>query len=452
MNIRPIAMRCDKHQFEEIRPILESNKFDVRWNEGRAVNYLINNYMGILGDIRNLLGSNKFFEDRTVFEEWNKDIFLEYCGLKLPEKWCVKATPETAPILGKFWDDSIKKKDVYSKWHKNLETNYWHSHNLANGNSMFGDFPGANYTDQVMHQGFTEITFEQFSQFYLKEKTETKMYKIKGSDMKSLYDTISKTCSWNKRVYELYGKNMLDDTICEVSESLYGEAYRDANSSQRQLLEKLLPKVLDFSILNDEDVFYMEVYGYKYIFKGQDPFGSKVKGINCDTNTILENIICSKYLVDLLRKATKEEEAKYYSFYPKFNVGDYVYVISGGNGALGADGKVGQIVHGPIVDKRYNGEHKPLAKIFVEFTDSVWGLAEGYELRLATEDEIKSICPFKDGEYIVVWDHDGCYYVRKSNGKRVNGRDELYSAGSDNVLYTYNYSMSLKDFNEKYNG
>jgi len=86
MNIKPISMKCSQEQFDKIRPILEKNGITMRYplSHFGYDSYLTNNYMGAEGDINNV--SCKKGRKREVFEEWDQDTFLEYCGIKKIKK------------------------------------------------------------------------------------------------------------------------------------------------------------------------------------------------------------------------------------------------------------------------------------------------------------------------------------------------------------------------------
>ena len=84
-------MKCSKEQFEQIRPILESNKritIDHIHNSFLTYCYLTNDYGGNTGHVSNVgTGSYKDF-NREVFEEWDQNKFLECCDIKhIPGKW-----------------------------------------------------------------------------------------------------------------------------------------------------------------------------------------------------------------------------------------------------------------------------------------------------------------------------------------------------------------------------
>lgn len=87
---KPIAMRCNQQQYDEIKQILIDN--GCRCNLNGTFNdypYLTNNYDWNKNNINNTINGLKDSYNRTSFETWNKDIFLEYCGIDIKEDFKV---------------------------------------------------------------------------------------------------------------------------------------------------------------------------------------------------------------------------------------------------------------------------------------------------------------------------------------------------------------------------
>lgn len=85
------------------------------------------------------------------------------------------------------------------------------------------------------------------------------------------------------------------------------------------------PIKVDFSILNDEDVFYLKTEcGYKYLFKGEDPFNPNVDFFDLDFKLIGFGKLCEKDEVAELRKANKEQQELFNSKFPKYKVSGVV--------------------------------------------------------------------------------------------------------------------------------
>lgn len=87
---KPIAMRCNQQQYGEISQILLNNECKIQLcSNFSECPYLINNYCNNAYTIGNTFSENKTTYNRTVFETWNKDIFLEYCGIKTKTEYKV---------------------------------------------------------------------------------------------------------------------------------------------------------------------------------------------------------------------------------------------------------------------------------------------------------------------------------------------------------------------------
>jgi hypothetical protein len=86
--MKPIAMRCNKAQFNDIKSILIDNLLTVSSIspfDGDCV--LVNNRFGTLGMVTNYAsGPINNDHNREYFDEWDKDTFLKYCGIEVKTK------------------------------------------------------------------------------------------------------------------------------------------------------------------------------------------------------------------------------------------------------------------------------------------------------------------------------------------------------------------------------
>ena len=76
-------MKCNKKQFKSIYPKLE--KFNLQIEQLATFDvfgYLSNNYDGKKLLISNIHKNAKKRLDRIVFEKWNEETFLKYCGIE----------------------------------------------------------------------------------------------------------------------------------------------------------------------------------------------------------------------------------------------------------------------------------------------------------------------------------------------------------------------------------
>lgn len=87
---KPIAMRCNQQQYAEISQILLDNgckcSLDGTFDERP---YLVNNFSSDRNSINSTIYTLKYDYNRTVFETWNKDVFLEYCGIETKNEYKV---------------------------------------------------------------------------------------------------------------------------------------------------------------------------------------------------------------------------------------------------------------------------------------------------------------------------------------------------------------------------
>ena len=115
----PIAMFCNKEQFEAIKPKLDKAGFKIIClSDFSIVNYLCNFAWRKKDTISNFTTSDYRNFNREVHETWNERIFLEACGIETEETF--EITKETI-IKYKMKDEFpevFKKKLEVGKWYK----------------------------------------------------------------------------------------------------------------------------------------------------------------------------------------------------------------------------------------------------------------------------------------------------------------------------------------------
>ena len=211
-SIRPISMKCTQENWDDVKPILEKNglqhyKFTAgySWNDFDPINgleyyaidsfldysYITNKYHGVIGLISNILSDDKDLFGREVYEEWDKNVFLNACGItetvnqasecmskaieketSFPEKWCIKVTEDNYHDL-KDWmyKNSINYVGFEVGWFRNKhisigQTFYSHGY-LCWNEPRSGE----------VHQ---EITTEQFRNNNDVQINKAKYYKQKS--------------------------------------------------------------------------------------------------------------------------------------------------------------------------------------------------------------------------------------------------------------------------------
>ncbi len=118
----PITMRCTQEQFEAIKPKLEGCLF---WaiDDFNVYNYLINH---VGGDKKVITNTDGYFlktdHNRTVYEEWNEEIFLKACGIEVKslEQQLQKAEAEVKRLQSLIEEENkIKIGDWALELHSN---------------------------------------------------------------------------------------------------------------------------------------------------------------------------------------------------------------------------------------------------------------------------------------------------------------------------------------------
>lgn len=116
----------------------------------------------------------------------NKDWILIEPEFKLPEKWCIQVTPENAKVIYNWLDKNNQTEMRYSNLFKTDITCMVH-------------YPAINNSPRWIHHqepqgiiniGYTEITFEQFKKYVLKEDVNTSQTSNEGKSY--TYEEIEK--------------------------------------------------------------------------------------------------------------------------------------------------------------------------------------------------------------------------------------------------------------------
>lgn len=192
-----------------------------------------------------------------------------------------------------------------------------------------------------------------------------------------------------------------------------GEAYDFGNEiTYEQFLKYVLKK---------EDMKEKGIIGYKLKDSTYREAAEVITDLGWPSNDILtkegyllsiHRLTNAKVLDIWFEPVYKEDE---------FKIEDWVYVINGGNGAMGANKFVGKIcTQKTALELTYGGEDKyVMAPIYVENNSSSWGLCDGYQLRKATPEEIEAaqipkieINGYK-GEFFSNYVKFGCAEIQK---------------------------------------
>ena len=136
--------------------------------------------------------------------------------------------------------------------------------------------------------------------------------------------------SWKKKLADSWGSDLLLNHSTLITEDFYKEMREACTDPQHKLFDEIFGKdtVVDFSILNDEDIFHLKTFtNNNYLFKGRNPFTAEVQTVSLKYQTKVLNRICEEHEVVELRLATEEESKLYYQHYqhfPKWSINDTV--------------------------------------------------------------------------------------------------------------------------------
>ena len=82
-------------------------------------------------------------------------------------------------------------------------------------------------------EGYTEITFEQFKKYVLKEEKIMKTIKVKKSDLKKIHEIAC--TSWQSKIWGIAERDVFSDTV-ELKQSEIDDMFKAATVSQRPVL------------------------------------------------------------------------------------------------------------------------------------------------------------------------------------------------------------------------
>lgn len=80
--MKPIAMKCSEKQFAALLPFLKGSHVEVKLSRSLSTHpYLVNNFQKVQGRISNQEKQWAGNFDRTVYDEWNQELFLKCCDI-----------------------------------------------------------------------------------------------------------------------------------------------------------------------------------------------------------------------------------------------------------------------------------------------------------------------------------------------------------------------------------
>jgi hypothetical protein len=243
-DMKPIAMKCSREQFYQIKPILEEYGLYSRGIDPfEEYPYLINNLGNDFGDISNATDKNKTVWDREVFEEWDQDIFLQYCGIETEPKFIPTAMKCTM-------EQFLSIEPILKEHNKTI-------HNITN------DFDTRCYLVNNHDLGITNLSEESYyidearvrcetwdGDLFLKncgievKQNKEDMNKVYTRSIEDMMKIHNVACSaWKELILHRYIRKVNPhDGMIEVAEKEIDEMFGAATPAQVPVLEEVFGK------------------------------------------------------------------------------------------------------------------------------------------------------------------------------------------------------------------
>lgn len=238
----------------------------------------------------------------------------------LPEKWCIEINSNTIDTINEY----RKTLDPKNNFTEPLLLGTWQFYGRFN---TIGPVMASAVSNDLTH-----ITLEQFKKHVLKETNMSKdkrfPFYLNPDDAQKIVDIACK--EWKAKLAAMWANHIVLSKQLEITETFYKEMRKACTSEQHKLFDTIFGKdtVVDLSILNNTDIFYVTcTSGFSYLFKG-NPFSLGVTGWNYKSNRLLTSDIplCAKENILDLRKATSEEIRFYNEKCNPYKDGDLVWV------------------------------------------------------------------------------------------------------------------------------
>lgn len=253
---------------------------------------------------------------------------------------------------------------------------------------------------------------------------------LKPQDAQRIIDVACST--WKKDLASEWSENIVLSKTTSISEDFYEEMRAACTKEQHILFDEIFGNDVDFSILNDTDVFYLKTKKRQaFLFRGCDPFCRNTEFYCLEYKYTGKNKLCGRENVAQLRLANEDELKIWEEHYPsqKIKIGDYIITS---NYCDMYDGRVLKVTE--IQNKKYayfnvldGGSYNKENNFYIKWTN----------FRLATQEEIDAaMCPYKDGELIFVRQSlQSAWYLRYSSGRM---------SGDKAVCYNHQFNHGFK--------
>ena len=197
-----------------------------------------------------LFGVNKFYfqykyNDTSFY--WSSHTSLPTQSVKdflvedfvLPEKWCVLNPENEESYLLYDYANSLKESKI-NKFYPYKWGNFFH----------FPNYKESQKTSSKIEEGYTEITFEQFKKYVLKQKTENMEtrfpFKLNEEQGKEIIEI---ACNdWKNTLADKWAKDFIIKGYTEITEEFYKEMRKYCTTDQHKMFDKIFGKDGQFEI------------------------------------------------------------------------------------------------------------------------------------------------------------------------------------------------------------
>ena len=427
--MKPIAMKCTQEQWEDIKPLLTRDNILIRLiSKFNDSTYLTNCFAGVISNISNICIEEIDNYGRKVYTEWDKNIFLEACDIKIIsefiiDKWYKYNNIDNENYYIKCKGHNKNNSKVVGETITNglyLEYDYWSSETCIK--KALDNGPLTDLTE--IQEYLPDYHIDKFkSEFTLPEKWCILRTKENANIINSFFNKPE-----NNKIRFFY-YSIIDYL---TSDHINAESWVAASSCKPDKYTEITLEQFKKYILKQDNMNATDI-NKTFPFRLDPRSAQRIIDIACSTwksklasmwahNMVLgKPVEISESFYKEMRSACTNEQHKLF---------DYIF----GKDVEKCPYKVGDwIVVNNIVVKiteiRENSyhicwiTHTPNANTgggisFKAYKDSI---------RLATSEEIaKSNCPYKDGELIWV-KTNGVWILRYSNGKITSSGDaEVY--------------------------
>jgi len=235
--IKPIAMRCNQEQFDAIRPKLEEAGLRIMLPTFATPPRYLTNFFNGKGNVTDLSKERALEETDNLFEKWNEQTFLEYCGIDsfvLPEKWCIEITDQNKHVLLEW----VRKQHKYNRtWEYAFRAGNFALSKHPCDNSYL--WTGTTKSLKGEDSEYLQITFEQFCKHILNQEPIMPKYKnyiVPATDVLKIRAIACRT--WKDNLTG-YLREMDDNNNVTFGEVEIDAMFNAATKEQRPVLVEI---------------------------------------------------------------------------------------------------------------------------------------------------------------------------------------------------------------------